>query len=149
MSTIFLILHIATAILFLGPVMVTVSAFGKQALAASQGDTRAEGIATNMHGVTKVYGYLSALVPIFGLILMIIDWDVYSTRPNFHTAILLAVVAWGILLGLIIPRQKKAVSALGNPEGSTVDFAKTKSQLAMFGGIFNLLWIITLILMFF
>ena len=51
--------------------------------------------------------------------------------------------------GWVFRRGDLYLANLGNPEGSTVDFAKTKSQLAMFGGIFNLLWIITFILMFF
>lgn len=157
MQTILLVLHVTTAILFLGPVMVTVSAFGKNALAASKGDKRADGVATNMHGITKVYGYLSILVPLFGVTMLFSNWDVYRSQPQFHISLVLAVVAWLILLALIIPRQAKAVEALsvrGDAQAAAefeveaVDFEKTKSQLAMFGGIFNLLWIIMLILMY-
>ncbi len=148
MFTILLILHIAAAVLFIGPVMVSTSAFGKQALAASTGDARAEGVATNLHGITKVYGWLSALVPVFGIILLFSFWDSFSSSYNFHAALALGVIAWIILLAVIIPKQKKTVAALGAND-STFDLAKAKKHSAMFGGIFNLLWIITFILMFF
>lgn len=147
MYTILLILHIATAVLFIGPVMVSTSAFGKQALDASKGDARAEGVATTLHGVTKVYGWLSALVPVLGAILLFAFWDQFGQSYNFHTALVLGLIAWVILLALIIPGQKKTVAALSvNDTGH--DYDKAKSRSAMFGGIFNLLWIITFILMF-
>ena len=148
MENILLILHIASAVLFIGPVMVSTSAFGKQALAASAGDARAEGVAANLYGITKVYGWLSALVPVLGIILLVVEWDSLSDSYNFHAALTLGVIAWIVLLALIIPKQKKTVAALAAND-ATYNFAKAKSQSAMFGGIFNLLWIITFILMFF
>ncbi|MGO1952632.1 MAG: hypothetical protein ACTILH_11060 [Corynebacterium casei] len=60
---------------------------------------------------------------------------------------MLAIIAWVILIAVIIPRQKKTLAALEGGD-QVVDFAKEKKQLSMFSGIFNLLWIITALLMF-
>lgn len=156
MSALFIFLHIASAILFLGPIMVVVSQFPSAALKARNGDLRADGAATNLYGVTRVYGWLSLLVPVFGLILMITDWSTYSSHYNLHAAIVLAAAAWIILLAVVVPKQGKMVAGLSavndgkaQPEKDTIaDWGKAKTQLTIFSGVFNLLWIIVLVLMF-
>src|SRR5699024_4321009 len=71
----------------------------------------------------------------------------FGSQGRFHISILLSAVAWILLIAMIIPRQKKTLAALESGS-KAVDFAKEKKQLSMFGGIFNLLWIITALLMF-
>ena len=157
MTTILIVLHVLAAVLFLGPVTVAISTFQTQAVKAQAGDTRAAGAASVLHKLTNVYGMLAALVPLLGVGIMMTD-SAYWSDGRFHIAITLAVIAWLILLFLIIPRQKKMMGSLGlldaadhDPESDVLPaekFDKTKSQLSMFGGIFSLLWVIMLILMY-
>ncbi len=157
MTTILIVFHVLAAVLFLGPVTVAISTFQTQAVKAQAGDTRAAGAASVLHKLTNVYGMLAALVPLLGVGIMMTD-SAYWSDGRFHIAITLAVIAWLILLFLIIPRQKKMMGSLGlldaadhDPESDVLPaekFDKTKSQLSMFGGIFSLLWVIMLILMY-
>lgn len=147
MSLILYILHLIAAILLLGPVTVGVSTFGSQMLKASQGDTTALGAARVLHKISNQYGLWSMLVPVFGTALMIVDWDVFGTKYNFHTAIVLSLIAWGVLFFLVTPKQKKAMTALEAGD-QTFDYTKAKKQLAMTSGIFCLLWLLTALSMF-
>lgn len=159
MSTILIVLHVLAAVLFIGPATVATSTFQTQAVKAKAGDTRAAGAATVLHKLTSVYGVLAALVPLLGVAIMLTDPSYYFKQGQFHIAITLAVIAWILLLGFIVPRQKKMMGSLGlldaadhDPEKDVLSeekFAKTKSQLSMFGGIFALLWVIMLTLMYF
>ena len=157
MTTLLIVLHVLAAVLFIGPVTVAVSTFQTQAVKAQAGDARAAGAATVLHKLTSLYGILAALVPLLGVAIMMTD-SAYWSDGRFHIAITLAVIAWIILLLLIIPRQKKMMGSLGlldpadhDPENDVLEgakFAKAKSQLSMFGGIFSLLWVLMLILMY-
>lgn len=142
-------LHVLAAILFLGPVTVAVSSFQVKALKASEGDVASHGAAQTLANITKNYGMLSAIVPVIGITIFLTDMATYGKMGQFHASILLAVIAWALLFFLIVPRQQKALDVLANPgaEGS-FDWAKMKSQLSMFGGIFSLLWVVIAILMF-
>lgn len=145
-----LILHILTAILFLGPVTVATSTFHVKALAAHEGDAEARGAAALLHKISSTYGMLSLLVPLLG-IGEFIEKGMFD-QGQFHAAIGLSVVAWAVLFFLILPRQRKMVAALGldpeAPAAEIADWNKAKGQLSMFGGIFALLWLITAALMF-
>lgn len=148
-------LHVAAAIIFLGPVMLSTSTFQTKAKAAANGDAQAAGGAQLMLRTTNLYGYLSLLVPLFGVTLLFSRWDHFKTMPQFHAALALSIIAWIILLVLIIPKQRKVAGSLGLLETDETDQAdvvdnmpKALKQLSMLGGIFNGLWFITLILMF-
>ncbi|QGU01753.1 hypothetical protein CKALI_04370 [Corynebacterium kalinowskii] len=145
-----LILHILTAILFLGPVTVATSTFHVKALAAHNRDTDARGAAALLHKISSTYGMLSLLVPLLGIAEFIAE-GLFS-EGQFHAAIGLSVVAWAVLFFLILPRQRKMIAALGldAEAGATeiADWKKAKGQLSMFAGIFNLLWLVTAGLMF-
>lgn len=156
MYTVFVILHVLAAVLFLGPVTIAVSSFQTRALRVHQGEAKAAGVTSFMHRITNTYGMLSLLVPILGVAVMFTD-AAYWRMANFHAAIVIALIAWALLLFVILPRQKKMMGALGLleeediEEGKTyevADWDKAKSQLSMFGGIFALLWVILLILMY-
>lgn len=157
LNTALIIVHIFAAVLFIGPVTYAVSKFQGEALRARAGDERAAGTARLLHKVTTTYGVLSLLSPLVGVAVMFTDPGTYWTDGRYHVSIALAVVAWGMLVFLIIPRQKKMVGALGllgedeaDPdEVFTVgNWEKAKGQLSMFGGIFSLLWVVMLIIMF-
>ena len=68
---------------------------------------------------------------------------------------MLSVIAWAILLGMVIPQQRKMMGTLGalpaadaDPADQTTNFEKSKAKATAGAGIFNLLWMLTLILMF-
>lgn len=153
-----IVLHVLTALLFLGPVTVATSSFHVRAAEANTGDTHAAGAAKTLYNITQNYGVLSLLVPLLGVAIMFLDISYYFTQYNFHAAIVLAIAAWAVLLFLIIPRQKKMMGSLGlldaadhDPETDTLadgEWVKTKKQLSMFGGIFSLLWLIMFVLMY-
>lgn len=155
MYTVFVILHVLTAVLFLGPVTVAVSSFQGRAVRAHEGDAEAVGTARLLYKITNTYGTLSVLVPILGVAVMFTN-NAYWQMGQFHASIVLAVVAWALLLFLIIPRQKNMLGTLDLLEPEEVedkphevaDWAKAKSRLSMFGGLFSLLWVVILVLMF-
>lgn len=95
---------------------------------------------------------LSLLVPLVGFAIMFTG-D-YWHEGRFHASLLLSIIGWALLLFVIMPRQKTMMGALRLlPEDElthdfqVADWKKAKSQLAMFGGIFSLLWVVTAILM--
>ena len=147
MTSLLIALHVLAAVLLMGPVMITVSTYQGQMMKAKDGDAKALGAATTLHRLTSQYGPLSVIVPILGLALFLTNMSVFGTQGRFHVSILLSVIAWVILVALIIPRQKKSLAALESGDNS-VDFEDHKKKLSMFGGIFNLLWVVTAILMF-
>lgn len=147
MTSLLIAIHVLAAVLLMGPVMITVSAYQGQMMKAKDGDTKALGAATTLHRLTSQYGPLSAIVPVAGIAVFLTNLSVFGSEGRFHISILLAIIAWVILIAVIIPRQKKTLAALEGGD-QVVDFAKEKKQLSMFSGIFNLLWIITALLMF-
>src|SRR5699024_2963376 len=147
MTSLLIALHVLAAVLLMGPVMITVSTYQAHMRQAKDGDAKALGAATTLHRLTSQYGPLSAIVPILGLALFLTNMSVFGTQGRFHVSILLSVIAWVILVALIILRQKKILAALECGDRSVV-FADHKKKLSMFGGIFNLLWVVTAIMMF-
>lgn len=147
MTSLLIAIHVLAAVLLMGPVMITVSAYQGQMMKAKDGDAKALGAATTLHRLTSQYGPLSAVVPVAGIAVFLTNLSAFGSEGRFHISILLAIIAWVILIAVIIPRQKKTLAALEGGD-QVVDFAKEKKQLSMFGGIFNLLWIITALLMF-
>lgn len=156
MLTFLIILHVASAVIFVGPAMVASSAFPKQAEAARQGDAQAAGRAQLTHRNTSLYGILSALTPLLGAAALFAGWEYFKSSGQYHASLLLAVIAWAVLIGLVIPQQKKMLGTLkllpasdADPEKDQVkDWDKSKKMTTIGAGIFNLLWIIILILMF-
>lgn len=156
MTTLAIAIHVIAAILLVGPVMVSTSMFPAQIINAQGGNTGALSI---LHRITKTYGLFSAIVPVLGVAVFLTDLATYGKQGQFHASIALAIVAWALLIFVVIPpKQKAVVAALGGdtdtvqaaapPADKPVDLEKSRSQIAMFSGIFNLLWIIIAILMF-
>lgn len=154
MTTLAIAIHVIAAILLVGPVMVSTSMFPAQIATAKGGNTGALGV---LHRITKTYGLFSAIVPVLGVAVFLTDLATYGKQGQFHASIALAIVAWALLIFVVVPKQKAVVAALGGdtdtvqaaaPADKPVDLEKSRSQIAMFSGIFNLLWIIIAILMF-
>lgn len=155
MNIFFTILHVAAAIMLLGPVVVATSMFPKTAAEARTGSEEAVGRATVLHRISKTYGLLSALVPLLGGVLLALDWDTHRSNYWLHTAIVLSVIAWALLLAMVIPQQRKIMGTLGalspaeaDPSDTTGNFEGAKAKAAAGAGIFNLLWVLVLILMY-
>ena len=155
MTTFLIFLHVVAAILLLGPVVVSTSMFPRQVAESRAGGEEATGRASVLCRITKTYGMLSLLVPLLGGAVLASDWETYKANYWFHTAIVLSVIAWAILLGMVIPQQRKMMGTLGalpaadaDPADQTTNFEKSKAKATAGAGIFNLLWMLTLILMF-
>lgn len=155
MNTLLVFLHVASAILLLGPVVVSASMFPRQAEEARNGGEEAMGRASVLYRITKTYGLLSALVPLLGGVVMFADWASYSTNYWLHSAIILSVIAWSILLAMVIPQQRKMLGTIGalapdeaDPTDVTEDFEKSKAKANAGAGVFNVLWVLVLVLMF-
>lgn len=164
-TQIVLIVHVLAAILLLGPVTVAISMFPKLALAAREGEAGTIGAARTMHAISRTYGVVSVLVPLLGFGVMFTSLSWFIKSGALHASILLSVIAWAILYFVIIPRQRVMLAGIGVADSDEsaddeefqkrvataekTDYTKQKKQLAMFSGIFALLWVIIAILMFF
>lgn len=155
MTTFLLFLHVAAAVLLIGPVTVAVSAFPKAAQNAQSGSEEAVGRASFLHSMSTKYGLISLLVPLLGGGLLAFDWEAHKSNYWMHTAIVLSVLAWVFLFAMVIPQQRKMMGSLGalhpadaDPRDIATDFDSARVKAAAGGGIFCLLWFVTLILMF-
>jgi hypothetical protein len=136
--------HVVAGILFVGGSAVAASLFPRYAPvaatvpagAAPEGE-RNEAVALLLHRITRVYGLLGIVVPVVGIVLAVVQGRMAEVWVN--VAMLLTAAA-GLLLALVIyPRQK---SALAEPDGG----ARLRS-LAVYAGIYNLLWVVVVVLM--
>ncbi|WP_030670354.1 hypothetical protein [Streptomyces sp. NRRL B-1347] len=166
MSKLFLTLHVLAAIVAVGPVTVAASMFPKvlrEALAAPD-DARPVTTLRTLHRISRVYGGLGIAVVAFGFATAS-SMDVLAS-PWLITSIGLTFLAALILLLLVLPRQETALAAVAGPESPDGDAraadgtatgpegavavrpdARTSAQLAMYTGVFNVLWATVTILM--
>jgi hypothetical protein len=138
--------HVLAGIVFVGGSAVAASLFPRYApLAATvpagappaPGGERNEAVALVLHRITRVYGLLGIVVPVVGIVLAVVQGRMAEIWIN--VAMLLTAAA-GLLLALVIyPRQKAALAA---PD----DGARLRS-LAMYAGIYNVLWAVVVVLM--
>jgi hypothetical protein len=138
--------HVLAGIVFVGGSAVAASLFPRYApvaatvpagAGAEQAGERNEAVAVLLHRITRVYGLLGIVVPVVGIVLGVVQGRMAEIWINI--AMLLTAAA-GLLLALVIyPRQK---AALAEPDGG----ARLRS-LAMYSGIYNLLWAIVVVLM--
>jgi hypothetical protein len=126
MTKALLIIHILAAILAIGPVAIAASMFPAAVRAGSDS-------VTVLHRICRVYALVGIAVPFFGL----------ATAGPMHVfgsawvivSIILTAIAAAVLALLVLPGQKKAM--VGKPV----------TRLAMYTGLFNLLWAVVTILM--
>ncbi|SHI21602.1 hypothetical protein [Streptomyces sp. 3214.6] len=139
MTKFLLAVHVLAAIVAIGPVTVAASMFppaARRALAAPD-DARASETVRLLHRICQVYAAVGIAVPVFGFAtasamgVMGDAWLIVS--------MVLTVLAAGVLLVLVLPRQEVLVEGQGARE--------TTVQLAMFTGVFNLLWATVTVLM--
>ncbi|MFH9706021.1 hypothetical protein ACH4MW_05500 [Streptomyces luteogriseus] len=140
MTKILLSLHVLAAIVAVGPVTVAASMFPP----AARRRTPSDGIGTPalLHRICRVYAGVGLTVPALG----------FATAAAMGvlgsgwliTSIALTAAAAGILVAFVLPRQEELLDRLKDERAP--DHRDTV-QLAMFTGIFNLLWATVTVLM--
>ena len=141
MTKILLILHVIAAIVAIGPVSVAASMFPA---AARSSDPARVGV---LMRICRVYAVISVTVPLFG----------FATAASLHVlgspwvlaSIGLTAVAAFVLGFVILPAQDRILVTLWPGDGDVKrEFdAKTVTRLAMYTGMFNLLWASVTVLM--
>jgi hypothetical protein len=137
-------LHVLAAIVAVGPVAVAASMFPAALRRLDAGDPGGAGpadpagLATlrTLHRVCRVYAGVAVAVPVLG----------FATASSLGVlgsgwliaSIILTTAAAGVLALLVLPAQ---AAALESPA------AALAPRLAMFAGVFNLLWAVVTILM--
>lgn len=146
MNKFLLSVHVLAAIIAIGPVTVAASMFppsARKALAAPD-DPRALETVRLLHRICRVYAGIGIAVPVFGIAtatsmgVMGDAWLIVSMALTVAAAIVLVV--------LVLPRQETLQETAAEGTASGADRATTV-QLAMFTGIFNLLWATVTVLM--
>ncbi|MER6080173.1 hypothetical protein [Streptomyces sp. NPDC001833] len=142
MTKFLLAVHVLAAIVAIGPVTVAASMFppaARRAIEAPE-DVRAAETVRLLYRICRVYAVVGVVVPVFGL----------ATASNMHvlgsawliTSIALTALAALVLAVLVLPRQSALVEA-----GPGAGTRQTTVRLAMFTGVFNLLWAAVTVLM--
>ncbi|MFE2353855.1 hypothetical protein [Streptomyces parvulus] len=153
MTKILLSLHVLAAIVAVGPVTVAASMFPaavrKVPVAVPAGAGAGEpagpgdvGTVRLLHRICRVYAALGIAVPVLGLATaaaMGVLGDAWLI-----TSITLTAVAAGLLVAFVLPRQEELLEELAGRR--PVERAHT-ARLAMFTGVFNLLWATVTVLM--
>ncbi|MGW1770413.1 hypothetical protein [Streptomyces sp. NPDC002104] len=171
MTKLFLSLHVLAAVLAIGPVTVAASMFPaalRRATGPAGGASGGGDALPNLrmlHRVCRVYAAVGTAVPVLGFVtasslgVLGSGWLIAS--------IVLTTAAAAILALLILPGQDAALSALQErgqeqeqeqeqghgqghgqgPEQGPGPAARSAARLAMFTGVFNLLWATVTVLM--
>ncbi|MEV4038049.1 protease [Streptomyces umbrinus] len=173
MTKFFLVLHVLAAIVAVGPVTVAASMFppGARRALADPGDQRAAETLRLLHRICRVYAGLGIAVPVLGFATAM-SMGVLSDAWLIASMALTGIAA-AVLLALVLPRQEELLEAVeaGAGTDATTEVAATTDaigttgttgaaaatgvaanpratvRLAMFTGIFNLLWATVTILM--
>lgn len=136
MTLLLLVVHIGAAILFIGPTTLATSAFARYAAPSTRD------VAAALHHVSRSYGTASLVVPAAGFAL--------AAQRNVVTqgwlllSAALFVVALGLLGGVVIPAQSRALDSL--EQGSDVPGA-VRTRLRAGAGLYATTWVAILILM--
>lgn len=159
MTAFLLSVHVLAVILAIGPVAVAASMFPPAVRATESGGAGGGGgsadgdgargapVARGLHRITRVYAVIGILVPVFGvatgLALGVLGnaWLV--------TSMVLTAVAAGILIAVIVPGQRRILAdvAAAVSGGVSGEVSRASRRLAMYTGMFNLLWAVVVVLM--
>ncbi|MGW0145440.1 DUF2269 family protein [Streptomyces sp. NPDC003333] len=143
MTKFLLTLHVLAAIVAVGPVTVAASMFPPAARRVPAADGAvALGTVRLLHRVCRVYAALGVSVPVLGLATALAMGVLGSGW--LITSITLTAAAAGLLIAFVLPRQEELLEELD--AGRPVEQPATV-RLAMFTGIFNLLWATVTVLM--
>ncbi|MEU9243480.1 hypothetical protein [Streptomyces sp. NPDC048385] len=145
MTKFLLAVHVLAAIVAVGPVTVAASMFPPAArrVIEAPDDVRAAETLQLLHRICRLYAVVGVVVPVFG----------FATASSMHvlgsawliTSIALTALAAAVLAALVLPRQSALVEGGGGSAGGATRQATVR--LAMFTGLFNLLWAVVTVLM--
>ncbi|MFF1421048.1 hypothetical protein [Streptomyces sp. NPDC058280] len=164
MTKFLLAVHVIAAIIAIGPVTVAASMFPAAVRRASAAAPEHAGAGADvdagtgagawasvglLHRICRVYAVVGVSVPVFG----------FATASNMGVlgdpwlivSIALTAAAAAILAALVLPRQNALIETAGAAAASgavpsAVERAAT-AQLAMYTGLFNILWATVTVLM--
>lgn len=138
MTKILLTIHIIAVIVAIGPVAVAASMFpplARKALAS--GDEQDRAVLRLLNRICKVYALVAIAVPLFGFATA----GIMGVTGNLW--IIISIVLTGVaalVLGLLVlPYQQRVLDGTPTPT----------AQLAMYTGVFNLLWVAVTVVMIF
>lgn len=130
-TKVLLIIHVVAVILAIGPIAVSASMFP----AVARRGERAGLLILNR--VCRVYAAVGIVVPMFGLTVANVMGVLGS--PWVITSIVLTAAAAALLVFAVLPAQQQVLS--GEAAASAL------RRLAMFTGLFNMLWVAVTVLM--
>jgi len=148
MTKFLLSVHVLAAIVAIGPVTVAASMFPAAArrARAQTGTDRDLAVLRSLHRICRVYAAVGVVVPVFGL----------ATASSLGvlgdawliTSIALTAAAASVLVLLVLPRQARILASAAGPEPSgSVRDERAPARLAMYTGMFNVLWAVVTVLM--
>lgn len=142
MEALLLSLHVVAGILFVGPVAVAVSLFPRFAPVTDGAPERRPGernprVAALLHRISRGYGLVAVIVPVVGITLALVQQRMGEIWITI--AMVLTAIAGALLALQIVPRQREA---LRDP-----DAGGQLRRLGMLAGVFNLLWLVVVVLM--
>lgn len=141
MTKFLLTLHVLAAVVAVGPVAVAASMFPPAARRAGEEES-AVGTVRLLHRICRIYSGVGVAVPALGFAtasamgVLASGWLIAS--------ITVTAVAAGVLIAFVLPRQDELLGQL-DTQGA-VERSSTV-RLAMFTGVFNLLWAAVTVLM--
>ncbi|WP_405961089.1 protease [Streptomyces sp. NBC_00024] len=157
MTKFLLSLHVLAAIIAVGPITVAASMFppsARKALAEPE-DERAVSALRLLHRICRVYGGVGVAVPVFGFATAM-SMGVLEDAWLIVSMLLTALAAM-VLLALVLPRQEEILEDVARGDGAgagsaggtgtAVGAGAATARLAMFTGVFNLLWATVTVLM--
>jgi hypothetical protein len=129
-TKVLLAVHVLAVIIAIGPVTVAASMFPAAARRAAAGP-----VLLTLHRICRVYATVGVVVPVFGL----------ATAGSMHVlgnawliaSMVLTALAAAVLILFVLPGQRAIVVGADLPTG----------RLAMYTGMFNLLWVTVTVLM--
>ncbi|MBP2477549.1 hypothetical protein JOF53_006421 [Crossiella equi] len=138
MTKFLLSVHVLAAIIAIGPVTVAASMFpaATRRVLADPGSARDRAVLRTLHRICQVYAAVGIAVPVFGLATASSLGVLGDTWLIVSMALTAAAAA--VLVLVILPRQREV---LAEPRSTA------PARLAMYTGIFNLLWAVVTVLM--
>jgi uncharacterized membrane protein len=89
-------------------------------------------------------------VPILGILLILLSDDTWKfSEAWISMSFVLYIVLMGLATGMQVPTIRKMVAMRAGGGGSPAELAALAKRVATVGGIVNVLWILTLVLMVF
>lgn len=145
MTKFLLSLHVLAAIVAVGPVTVAASMFPpavRRAAPAGGGAPAAAAGVRLLHRICRVYARIGIAVPLLGLATALAMGVLGDTW--LVTSIALTAAAAGVLVAFVLPRQDELIDDL---DGRRPVDRRSTARLALFTGVFNLLWAAVTVLM--